>query len=651
MAEVTPAGAQGPLPDQARRAAGWRGVVLIACTYVYFLIFAQFGFLNRLAELGIAGEHLKQVMGAMALGGITGSLLAARRPTRDAGGRLRLALAGCGAAALGPSLTLSVMGGMAVALGIGLSLGLLTVTLVANLRQFLQPSRELLQVGFGTGLGYLFCNVPALFAARPRSIAFAAAGFCAVAIASTLRSLAPATGEPEREVAPERPRGRAPAVGRLRAWFYALVWFDSAAVFIIQNSPALKSGTWQGDVHLWRNGALHLVAALGSAFLIARWGLRQTLLLAFGCLAAACLFLLHPEHAAAAAWLYPVGVSLYSVALVAYPSLLLSPASLRERTAKAGWIYAVAGWVGSALGIGMGQNLHRVPPVFIGGAALLFCAPALLPRLLQFRREAAGIAVLLALAAGVQHALPWYGREASTPGDTLVAQGRRVYIAEGCIHCHSQYVRPHSADVLLWGPAGDLQAIRRQQPPLIGNRRQGPDLSEVGSRRSALWLRMHFIEPRDVSYGSVMPSYAALFRDDRGAALLAYLGSLQTPDSGAHLRAVLGSWEPGNQSGSAEPALPGSVLFQRYCATCHMPGGAARARWQTSFRRLPPDVYAGPFHWLPAGATESERLRRLAPLIKFGLPGTDMPGHEYLPDSEIEAIARWVAQGQTAASE
>ena len=32
---------------------GWQGVVLIATTYVYFLIFAQFGFLKRLAELGI----------------------------------------------------------------------------------------------------------------------------------------------------------------------------------------------------------------------------------------------------------------------------------------------------------------------------------------------------------------------------------------------------------------------------------------------------------------------------------------------------------------------------------------------------------------------------------------------------------------------
>lgn len=32
-----------------------------------------------------------------------------------------------------------------------------------------------------------------------------------------------------------------------------------------------------------------------------------------------------------------------------------------------------------------------------------------------------------------------------------VALGRQVYISEGCIHCHSQFVRPVGADVMLWG--------------------------------------------------------------------------------------------------------------------------------------------------------------------------------------------------------
>ena len=60
------------------RNLGMQGVGLIAVTYVYFLIFAQFAFLHRLDALGISGAHLKSIMAAMALGGILLSLLAPR---------------------------------------------------------------------------------------------------------------------------------------------------------------------------------------------------------------------------------------------------------------------------------------------------------------------------------------------------------------------------------------------------------------------------------------------------------------------------------------------------------------------------------------------------------------------------------------------
>ena len=60
------------------RQTGWQGASLVAITYVYFLIFAQFAFLKRLADLGVAGTHLEAVMAAMAMGGILFSLLAPR---------------------------------------------------------------------------------------------------------------------------------------------------------------------------------------------------------------------------------------------------------------------------------------------------------------------------------------------------------------------------------------------------------------------------------------------------------------------------------------------------------------------------------------------------------------------------------------------
>jgi cytochrome c oxidase cbb3-type subunit 2 len=89
-------------------------------------------------------------------------------------------------------------------------------------------------------------------------------------------------------------------------------------------------------------------------------------LLALGC---ACLFLLDPPHAKLALIFYPVGVSPYSVALVVSPSMLAPAASVAERGRQAGWIYAVAGWGDSALGIGMGQNLRHVPPTYVAAAA------------------------------------------------------------------------------------------------------------------------------------------------------------------------------------------------------------------------------------------------------------------------------------------
>jgi len=109
-----------------------------------------------------------------------------------------------------------------------------------------------------------------------------------------------------------------------------------------------------------------------------------------------------------------------------------------------------------------------------------------------------------------------------------VALGRQVYVNEGCMHCHSQFIRPGSHDEELWGAPRDPEYSRQQTPALIGNRRQGPDLMNVGLRRTRDWQRLHLIDPRHVSPHSRMPAYDHLFApgDPRGEALLDYLDSL-----------------------------------------------------------------------------------------------------------------------------
>jgi cbb3-type cytochrome c oxidase subunit II len=238
----------------------------------------------------------------------------------------------------------------------------------------------------------------------------------------------------------------------------------------------------------------------------------------------------------------------------------------------------------------------------------------------------------------------------TAPQLTQVERGRQVYISEGCINCHSQFVRPNTADVMMWGPSESMEELRRERPPLIGNRRQGPDLAEVGGRRSPLWLRAHFFDPHEVSGGSIMPSYAYLFLDRRGNDLLTYIESLQGSGTAEHLAAERG-WHLPASAMAAANAGEGERLFQRHCATCHSADGQTRLIWQANFKRLPPDLRVGPFFYLPPYGPTEQRMDRLAQIVKFGVAGTDMAGHEYLPDNEIASISLWLSQSNAQLSQ
>jgi cytochrome c oxidase cbb3-type subunit 2 len=524
----------------------------------------------------------------------------------------------------------------AVAALIGVSLGVLTVTLVTHLPRWMGVRQPLVKIAVGTGFAYFVSNIPALFTASPRVIAITVALLLAVCVAVAGQE-SPENGKMDESRASSK---ESPFLLVL-LWFTALVWFDSAAFYIMQHAPALHSGAWVGSANLWRTGGIHLAAALFAAWLLARRGLATTLLAAFALLAAACFFLLDPLHATPAAWLYPAGVSLYSVALVAYPAYLLV-ANGQRRARQAGSIYAVAGWIGSALGIGMAQHLHRVPPAFIAAAAALFLAPAIWFSGRRYWREMLAVLVVCSISWGVEQSIRAVHAPVPGAAETAVEQGRHVYISEGCIHCHSQYVRPHTHDVLLWGPASNVYHVQQEKPPLIGNRRQGPDLSNVGSRRSPLWLRIHLIDPAIVSPHSIMPSYAYLFRNQNGNNLVAYLASLKSPDSRQHLQRELSTWRPAANAGQSARKLNGRALCREYCATCHSADGAVMQRWGTEFHPRPQSLLTGKWKDIPANATLAEQRLDLARIIKFGMPGTNMPGHEYLPDAQIVAMAHWI---------
>lgn len=223
----------------------------------------------------------------------------------------------------------------------------------------------------------------------------------------------------------------------------------------------------------------------------------------------------------------------------------------------------------------------------------------------------------------------------------LVAAGREVYIAEGCMHCHSQYIRPGTPDVVRWGPARAFADMVAGAPPLPGNRRQGPDLLNVGNRRSPVWNRLHLTDPRAVSPGSRMPSYVHLFQGDaaRGEALLAYLASLGR-DTLPERAAQAAAWQPATLE-AREPKRA-AVHFAQLCAPCHGPAGRGDGPLAESLGALPRNLLQDRWRTIDAPAGSPAERLALARVIKFGLPATAMAGHEYLPDDAIVSLAAFL---------
>lgn len=97
--------------------------------------------------------------------------------------------------------------------------------------------------------------------------------------------------------------------------------------------------------------------------------------------------------------------------------------------------------------------------------------------------------------------------------------GRKIYVGEGCWHCHSQFVRPVSNEERRWGPVSKTEEYQNelQRPVMFGTRRVGPDLSREGGRRSNDWQAVHFFQPTLLSQNSPMPEYPWLFNGARQA--------------------------------------------------------------------------------------------------------------------------------------
>ncbi|MBI9084183.1 MAG: cbb3-type cytochrome c oxidase subunit II [Desulfobacterales bacterium] len=126
-----------------------------------------------------------------------------------------------------------------------------------------------------------------------------------------------------------------------------------------------------------------------------------------------------------------------------------------------------------------------------------------------------GSLMILAAVVAVVVALPYANTQGTLPSDTFRVRqpveqaGRAIYIANGCVYCHTQSIR-----TIDWGlgaeriaQAGDYIS---DHPILLGSQRTGPDLSQDGGEHPDDWHRAHFTNPRFTRPLSIMPAFAFL---------------------------------------------------------------------------------------------------------------------------------------------
>ena len=258
-----------------------------------------------------------------------------------------------------------------------------------------------------------------------------------------------------------------------------------------------------------------------------------------------------------------------------------------------------------------------------------------------------GIVILAAIVFGVVF-WPW-ATKVEQPSEIFRQRsadenrGRQLYIANGCVNCHSQSVR-----LVDWGlgaeriaQAGDYVADR---PILLGSIRTGPDLSQEGGEHPDDWHIAHFINPRYTRPNSVMPPWEFL-GDENIRALTRYVQGLgfkmadrrmqrqkywkveatKAYEAGPaenvkwlHANVPEGWRKIPNPYPTTEAGLArGHKIYQDFCIGCHGPVGDGMGRAQ-------PWIYPPPLNFtILKGRGVSGGI--LYYQIMNGITGTAMP--------------------------
>ncbi len=93
------------------------------------------------------------------------------------------------------------------------------------------------------------------------------------------------------------------------------------------------------------------------------------------------------------------------------------------------------------------------------------------------------------------------------PYTAVEAEGRDIYIREGCNNCHTQTVRPLRSEVARYGEYSKPEEFAYDRPFLWGSRRTGPDLARIGGKYPDSWHYQHTPDPQAMFPKSNMPPY------------------------------------------------------------------------------------------------------------------------------------------------
>jgi cytochrome c oxidase cbb3-type subunit II len=99
----------------------------------------------------------------------------------------------------------------------------------------------------------------------------------------------------------------------------------------------------------------------------------------------------------------------------------------------------------------------------------------------------------------------------------IAEQGYHVYAANGCVYCHSQFIRDKNDGSDIDREWGKRRTVARDymfdRYLFLGTSRMGADLTNVGVRQTdPQWFYRYLYHPRSISPESVMPAYTWLFK-------------------------------------------------------------------------------------------------------------------------------------------